>query len=201
MNNTLSAPLFLEKLRTATSQAHTNLEDLPVSKSIMHPEVSNADYALYLSLMHDVVKDAEENIFPVVNKILPNLDVHPKANFLENDLTTLNAVKESHTVKPLSSGLSTFTPAFALGILYVIEGSSLGGRVILKNITAALGHDANNGAKYFAGYGGQTGSHWKNFLSQITAYQETTNTQDEIIAGANFAFIAISRHFSENFSQ
>jgi heme oxygenase len=198
MNNTVSAPAFLDKLRSATTQSHTNLEALPVSLSIMDPAVTNAAYALYLDLMHDVVKDAEENIFTVAKNTLHNLNVHPKAQFIEADLKTLGATKNTGNFKPLSSKGQTITPAFALGVMYVIEGSSLGGRVILKNITTALGHDANSGATYFAGYGGQTGSHWKAFLAELIQYEAINNNEDEIIAGANFAFDAISSHFTKN---
>src|SRR5690349_14103036 len=127
MNNTVSAPAFLEKLRFATTQSHTNLEALPVSVSIMTPTVTNAEYGLYLSLMHDVVKDAEENIFPLVHNALPELDVHPKAQFVNADLKTLGLAPKAETAKPLSGGLKEVSIAFALGVMYVIEGSSLGG--------------------------------------------------------------------------
>jgi len=198
MNNTVSAPAFLDKLRAATTQSHTNLEALPVSLSIMNPAVTNAQYALYLGLMYDVVKDAEENIFPIAKSDISNLDVHPKAQFIEADLATLGTAKQNANFLPLSSKNQNITPAFALGVMYVIEGSSLGGRVILKNINSTLGHDAESGATYFAGYGGQTGSHWKAFLGALIQYEAIHNNENEIIAGANFAFDAISSHFTEN---
>ncbi|TRW25828.1 biliverdin-producing heme oxygenase [Flavobacterium zepuense] len=201
MNNTVSAPAFLEKLRLATTQSHTNLEALPVSVSIMNPAVTNTEYALYLNLMHDVVKDAEENIFPLVHNTLPELDVHPKAQFITADLATLGFAPKADDVKPLSGELTDTSVAFALGVMYVIEGSSLGGRVILKNINGALGHNEDCGARYFAGYGGQTGSHWKSFLGQLIQYENNTKSEDEIIAGANYAFDAISRHFTKTSHQ
>jgi len=199
MSTTLSAPTFLEKLRTATTESHTGLEALPVSVSIMNPAVTNKEYALYLSLMLDVVKDAEENIFPIVHRTVTDLDVHPKAQFIEADLKALDYTKTAST-KPLTQSLdvAAITPAFAFGVMYVIEGSSLGGRVILKNINGALGHDADNGASYFAGYGGQTGSHWKAFLEALIQYETLNNCEDEIIAGANFTFDAISAHLTAN---
>jgi len=95
MNSTVTAPAFLDKLRSATTQSHTALEALPVSVSIMNPHVTNADYGTYLNLMHDVVKDAEENIFPVVYSILPDIDVHPKAQFIAADLQTLGFKKST----------------------------------------------------------------------------------------------------------
>jgi heme oxygenase len=201
MNNTVSTNSFLDNLRNATSQSHTNLEALPVSASIMNPKVTNGEYALYLNLMHDVVKDAEENIFPQLNEIITDLADRNKNQLLEQDLKFLGFSKENSNLKPLSESLQNPSKAFAMGIFYVIEGSSLGGRVILKNINTALGHDIENGASYFGGYGGQTGSHWKNFLGMLTQYEKENNAADEIIAGADYAFNAISRHFTENASR
>lgn len=195
MDEIVTTATFLENLRSATAQSHTNLEALPISASIMNPEVTNAEYALYLNLMHDVVKDAEKNIFPAISEIVTDLNDRNKTHLLEQDLKSLGVVKD-RDIKPLSESLSAPSKGFAMGIFYVIEGSSLGGRVILKNINTVLGHDIENGAAYFGGYGGQTGSYWKNFLSMLTQYEAENNNADEIIAGADYAFNAISRHFS-----
>ncbi len=196
MNNTQTAPLFLEHLRNSTAQSHTALEALPVSASIMDPAVTNSTYARYLGLMHDVVKDAELNIFPLLSGIVPDLEARNKTAQIENDLAFLGDAKGGYE-KVLSASLKSLSPAFALGIMYTVEGSSLGGRVILKNIQAALGHDAQNGASYFSGYGGQTGSMWKSFLANLANYETHSHATEEIIAGANYAFDAIAAHFSK----
>jgi len=193
--STATPPAFLDNLRNATAQLHTALEVLPVSVSILKPDVTNAQYAHYLSLMHDVVKDAEQNIFPILNTIIPDLEARNKSQYLEADLAFLDIKKQDYK-KPLSSKTENLSPAFALGIMYTVEGSSLGGRVLLKNIQAALGHDAETGARYFSGYGGQTGSMWKAFLGCLTQYEADNNAAVDIIAGANFAFDAIAAHFS-----
>lgn len=87
---------------------------------------------------------------------------------------------------------------FAIGIMYVVEGSTLGGRFILKNIQDALGYDETNGASYFAGYGNKTGSHWKKFLKELTDFEKQTNLENEIINGADYGFRIIYEHLSVN---
>lgn len=197
MNNDITTTeTFLERLRTKTSVAHTNLEKLPVSESIMDPEVTASQYLYYLNLMHDVVKQAEEDIFPALTPIMPDIANRNKASLIESDFSAMGYAKMQHQ-KPFKN-IETMSPAFRMGILYVIEGSSLGGRVILKNINSALGLTEDNGATYFAGYGNKTGSKWKSFLNALTAYQEEHNNEDEIIAGAEYAFNTISRHFTQN---
>ncbi|RZJ76150.1 MAG: heme oxygenase [Flavobacterium sp.] len=188
---------FLERLRKNTAQSHTMLEALPLSSSITKPEVTGAEYKLYLSLMADVVKDAEENIYPIISDVVKDLESRKKAHFIEADLAILNAEVKPSSL-PLSKAKDIISAGFALGIMYVVEGSTLGGRVILKNIKESLGYGENNGARYFAGYGGQTGSRWKMFLEVMVEYAEKHNCEDDIIAGADFAFTAISNHFIEN---
>ena len=197
MNTTLAPSLFLEKLRNATAQSHTNLESLPVSVSIMKPDVTAEEYILYLSMMYDVVCDAESNIFPALSSVISDLGERTKSGFIINDLITLG-VERKENLLPLSNSLPNGSIAFKLGIMYVVEGSSLGGRVILKNISNTLGYDAAKGARYFAGYGGETGSHWKTFLNMLMAYESKYDCADDIIAGANYAFRAISLHFTHN---
>lgn len=184
---------FLERLRADTADSHKNLEKLPLSMSIMSPTVSAEAYALYLNRMHDVVKDTEENIFPLLQNVFSDLEERRKLQFINDDLAFLNAPKtDSKSPFELSEKVSI---PFAIGILYVVEGSSLGGRFILKNLQAALGYD-QNGVSYFNGYGNKTGSSWKHFLNVLTAYEEQNNAGEAIIAGADFAFQAIHRHFS-----
>lgn len=200
MNITIAPSSFLENLRSATAQSHLNLEALPVSSSIMNPNVTAEEYLLYLSLMYDIVKDAEENIFRSLSTVITDLDERNKSNFLKSDLEFL-VYQDTAQKFPLSGSLPGNSIAFSLGIMYVIEGSSLGGRVILKNISNTLGYDGDNGARYFTGYGGQTGSHWKRFLDMLQQYEAENNSSEEIIAGADYAFNAITRHFKNNTPQ
>jgi heme oxygenase len=195
MENSATAT-FAENIKAATYKAHTDLEALPVSLSVMNPAITNAEYITYLSLMRDIVKDAEENVFPVLAELVPDLEARNKAHLIEADLKYLGA-DTSNTEKAFSTGLENVSVPFALGAFYVVEGSSLGGRVILKNINKALGHNEENGALYFAGYGNLTGPRWKQFTELLSAYEAETNTGEEIIAGANYAFEAIHKHFAQ----
>jgi len=185
---------FLDQLRANTADSHKNLESLPVSASVTSPTVTAPAYAHYLKLMRDVIQDTEKNIFPLLQNIFPDLGERRKLQWIDADLAFLNN-PQTESRLPFSENVKTFSAPFAVGILYVVEGSSLGGRFILKNLQSALGYE-ENGVSYFNGYGNKTGSSWKNFLSILTEYEEKNNNGDEIIAGADFAFQAIHRHFS-----
>jgi len=57
----------------------------------------------------------------------------------------------------------------ALGSLYVMEGSTLGGRVIQRNLERSLGALGADSRSYFNGYGPETGRMWLSFLARLEA--------------------------------
>lgn len=191
MNSSLSLD-FLNTLKTQTASSHKRLENLPVSSCILSPEMKIEDYAHYLSLMYDVHYSTEQNIFPLLSSVIDDLNEREKKHLIAADLAhlTYNIPVPTPVFK-----LENITIPFALGILYVVEGSSLGGRFILKNLETIPGLHEEKGVTYFAGYGNKTGSNWKTFLNLLTAYQEKYNCENEIIKGAVYAFDAIHDHF------
>jgi heme oxygenase len=191
MTRLASATTFHEELKLRTADAHDKLEALPVSKSIMSPDVSLQDYARYLTLMHPVVADAEQNVTKLLEDVLDDLDSRRKLCSIEDDLRFLGI-----TPTPADRIFDVDDQAFALGVMYVVEGSALGGRFILKNLEKSLGLSAEAGASYFAGYGNVTGSMWKRFVEQMSEFEKRTGSGDTIIAGAVHAFSAIENRLS-----
>lgn len=57
--------------------------------------------------------------------------------------------------------------AEALGSLYVMEGSTLGGRIIQRNVERCLGDRGRASCSYFSGYGERTGAMWRAFLTRL----------------------------------
>lgn len=196
MNDSPSMPeaavSFLQQLRSGTNDSHKRLESLPISRSIVAESLTLHQYGSYLNLMHDVVRDTEAVVFPKISPIISDLPQRSKIVALKSDLQAIGfTLRQSGTA--LDREMSV---AFALGVMYVVEGSSLGGRVILKNIEKTLGFSGENGAEYFHGYGNTTGSQWSKFLEMLTGYELAQGQSDQIIAGATFAFDAIHEHLS-----
>ena len=137
-------------------------------------------------------KNTEENIYPVIDTIVLDLNERKKTELIGNDLLFLNYKKNESRLIFKNKFL---TAPFALGILYVVEGSSLGGRYILKNVETISGLDKQKGVSYFTGYGTKTGTYWKNFITILTTYEQNNNCGDTIIEGAVYAFESIYNHF------
>ncbi len=183
---------FLDEIRHETATAHRNLESLPVSSAILSPDVTKLAYGSYLNLMRDIIRDTEEFVFPLLSKLIPDIENRKKLALIDSDLLFIG-FPVTQKLTPLNRDYSL---PFALGVMYVVEGSTLGGRFILRNIESSLQLDENNGIRYFAGYGHKTGSSWKHFLQILTQYEAHHNCGDTIIEGANFAFKAIHNHFA-----
>ena len=160
--------------------------------SILSPNMKVEDYTYYLSLMHDVHNDTEGFIFPFFSNSIDDLEQRRKKHLIENDLLFLNSNKSNTEKVFQTEGISE---AFALGILYVVEGSTLGGRFILKNVSKLPKLSGEKGVSYFNGYGDKTGSFWKSFLNFLAEYEQEHNNGEEIIEGAIFAFDSIYKHF------
>lgn len=186
------ASSFLNDLKTQTADSHKKLEELPVSMSIMSPDMKIEEYAKYLNLMHDVHQDTEGTIFPLFTNLIDDLEQRRKKQLIEADLSFLN-----YELTPSEKVFKTkdISVPFALGILYVVEGSTLGGRFILKNVSKVPQLSGDKGVSYFNGYGEKTGSFWKSFLNFLSEYEQENNCGDSIIEGAVFAFDSIYNHF------
>ncbi len=181
---------FHEQLKNKTLDAHRRLEALPISKAVTSPALTNDRYAEYLLLMREVIRTTENRIFPILSQVIPDLDHRKKMQMITDDLEVIAKfdVAPKQSFKYPADNISE---AMAIGILYVIEGSTLGGRYILQNVQSALGYSPGHGGSYFAGYGNKTGTHWKAFLNFVEEYERRHQCGDEIVKGANLAFTAV----------
>lgn len=176
---------FLQQLRESTSDIHQLLEQTPVSKKLLHPEAGKHDLTAYLVRLFPVVSFVEQFHYAVLTGWVPDLSKRYRAHLLENDLALLSGKPESLQITlPASTENRAAAVPEALGAMYVMEGSSLGGRVILKALKQSMGVDKSSGAAYFAGYEDQTGPMWHTFLEALTTYESDYGYGAAIIESA-----------------
>jgi heme oxygenase len=84
--------------------------------------------------------------------------------------------------------LGMLTGAEALGALYVLEGSSLGGRVILKQLTRR--NVSLAGLGFLDPYGAETSQRWQSFLAILECEIKSGEQKADAVKGAldTFAF-------------
>lgn len=117
------------------------------------------------------------------------IDLRPrlKAATLQRDLIALGA--GIGTTPHRVPDISTF--AHAVGCLYVLEGSTLGGQLIMRHVRKSLGLDADTGAGFYAGYGEHTGSMWQAFLVFLSAVTFDAQQTQQAINAARETFITL----------
>ena len=74
----------------------------------------------------------------------------------------------------------------------LIEGATLGGRIIGRHLQASLGLRADSGAAFFSGYGSATGPLWQAFGDLLRVRAASTD-EAEIITGAVQTFDTLDR--------
>jgi heme oxygenase len=116
-----------------------------------------------------------------------------RAPLLEADFAVLGVIPEGKVLRfateripGLAEGDVRYRTAF-LGAMYVMEGSTLGGQYIARQVEEALGLEAGVGDAYFRGYGERTGEMWRTFRAVLTEVPEDAGEDLIVAAQAMFA--------------
>lgn len=128
-----------------------------------------------------------------------NFSSRRKAPWLRRDLLALGRSADSLNALPVCKNLpSVDTLADALGCLYVLEGATLGGQIIRKEVQRRHGLETDSGCAFFSSYQAQVGDKWKEFCSGITGYaSRNPGTEDAIVAAAMATFGSLDEWIRE----
>jgi heme oxygenase len=177
---------IMERLRNETKPAHQQLEKatIPFIKNATNDE----QYAFLLRMFYGYFKPVEERIQALVdNTLLEDIEERRQSVALLEDLNTIGAGTDELELSAYVPQLHTVPRA--IGALYVLEGSTLGGRFISQMLAKQMNRTADNGIRFFSGYGEHTDEKWKAFTQMINNYAEKLpNDQDQIVAAANETF-------------
>lgn len=116
-----------------------------------------------------------------------DLEERRKARLLRTDLSVLGVSPDAASAACLPD-LPTLAAGF--GCLYVLEGSTLGGQIILRHVEASLGVGPASGASFFASYGPRLGIMWRAFGEAATFHCDTPERLDEALHAAVSTFEA-----------
>lgn len=186
--------MLSEKLKELTQVNHLLLERKLISE--MRSMVTAQEYASLLSAFYSFFGGLELGIEKYFGENeLPDYEQRRKSSALAADLTTLG-----FSLPELAEGpeLPEIHNKFqALGCLYVIEGSTLGGRMISKMIMPALPEVARESFSFFQGYGEQTMPMWLRFKAALDTSLTPVKRNHEgmIIQAANETFLKFSQWF------
>ncbi|MET3978166.1 heme oxygenase [Mucilaginibacter sp. UYP25] len=186
--------MLSDKLKEETKTNHQILEKALVGnlKAIR----SAQEYINLLKLFYGYFGGLEVKIERSINKtLLPDNDDRRKTQAIANDITNLDGEVPA---KANGDSLPRITNHLeALGALYVIEGSTLGGKIISKMMQQQLGL-GNKGMSFFTGYGDNTVAMWDAFKDALNQQAENPEQEAVIIAAANQTFLKFGEWFEKN---
>ena len=79
----------------------------------------------------------------------------------------------------------------ALGAMYVLEGSTLGGRIIERHCAVPLGMSPAHGGAFYHGYGERTGAMWRAFGEVLELHDTDAQQRADMLHGAHSCFGAL----------
>lgn len=175
------------RLRAATSELHRSVEDavdLPASVR------TREDYVEVLGRFWQLHSPLEQRLAsatwaPRWTELGVELSRHRRAHLLADDLAVLDAALLTRPVR--LPALRTFGEA--LGCLYVLEGSSLGGRVLAPALRNAVG---NVPLTFFSGEDRGHPEPWQAVREALRRFDVRQGHQ--VVLGARETFAAFGRH-------
>ncbi len=156
-------------LRDATHPHHVQLNRHLLLAGLIQPNYSLNHYHTLLGTYYQLYALLEERI----NAFLKGhpeafaYDERCKLPWLINDLAYFKI--DPLTLPTLSPSATDFlsieTIGQLVGVLYVVEGSTLGGQMISQLLTKNLGFTRDTGSCFFTGYGENTMPFWQCFIA------------------------------------
>ena len=185
-----------------TSTLHHHIEQNSRMQRLVQPNLSLPEYAdiIYdLKCYYSLLEDHLGKVEPLLNRHGFDFAPRRKLHLLEQDLETMlargirNAVaRPRQPAPPVLHSLSE-----AVGCLYVIEGSTLGSRIISKHLAKNLGLGPKQGGSFFYGYGARTGLMWKHFKTFVSdSDQQGLLKREEAVSAAKTTFANLATWMS-----
>lgn len=183
-----ATPDLRERLRLRTADAHRALE---ASLDLLGRHANPARLGTLLGRFHGFHAAWE----PALAARLGDADftvARARMPALREDLLELGMTREAIDALPRCDAAARLvdTEARALGSLYVMEGSTLGGKLITRHLSAQPWWPSR-GLRYFDPYGTHVGQRWRETLARLQA--APASDHERLLDGAEDTFRLLHR--------
>lgn len=171
-----SFPL-LNELRTKTQKLHSKLEQESCFADLMKADISCGQYVAALNSLNLFLATLE----PAMEAYLTKSDYvyKPRLGCVQSDLEALGHPPVLDTPR------RTMTDTEAIGAAYVIEGSTLGGKILHKRLQKQDFIANANALSYFSFYKENT---WSDYINWLAKQSLSPAENNEVCVGAISAF-------------
>jgi len=178
------------ELRRATRLSHQRLEKRVDIKSRFS---DRAAYLAHLKQLWGFYAAFETALDPkLLQGVLGDLELRWKCPLLKRDLESLDPLLDVAELPRYSPMPPCGDTAQAFGCLYVLEGATLGGQVVLALAATSLEVTRANGAAFLASYGEDVADMWSRFRAALDRWCSTDARLDRAVASASMTFDRIA---------
>lgn len=174
------------RLRAETCDLHAEMES---RLAFLTPEVQPADYVGFLTFWHGFHRVLEPRLDRWHRHAqLLDWPARRKLHLLEADLRTLGVDRRAARALPACPGVPEIDDsATALGVLYVVEGATLGGAVLRRRLA---GDRLPGGAFHFLSSSGpDVGRRWQHYRAVAASWVEShPDRADQLVGAARRTF-------------
>ncbi|MCP3135737.1 biliverdin-producing heme oxygenase [Pyxidicoccus xibeiensis] len=184
---------LLQRLKTETRPHHERTE---AAVRLMEPGLTPGDYRRHLEALHGFYVPLEAALAARLEAAEPALRAHErwKVSLLEEDLRALGHDAASLARLPRCEQLPALPGVpEALGCFYVLEGSTLGGQLILRHLRRHFAGVPVGDFAFFRAYGEDVGPMWRAFgeaLTHTAARAASGDFDTRVVKGAQDTFDA-----------
>jgi heme oxygenase len=197
-----TATSIMQRLRAETSDLHSHAESRVLQREIAKGQVDRQAFVAYLGQLyhvHGALEDALENA-GVRHPIIAAMATADRMRIPDLDRDLAHYGIDPAVIEPGSAAgrftelverASTTNPVALLGALYVLEGSTNGGRFLANVLRTSWGVDGE-GLSYLDPYGDRQPEQWASFRREMDAASFEGGQQDAVVEMAKRTFEAIA---------
>lgn len=178
---------FSDHIRTETRAAHRAIDHHPLLAPLVRDGITTQAYGDALAALYAPLRTLEAWVTPLTTSGL--VHYQPRLPLLAADLAELERTPIPMRTKP---GPVADNPE-CFGLLYVLEGSRLGGTVIARQL--ALNKLTALPLHFFADH--QSTEHWHSFWAALSAQSFSKAEQARVVTGAQAGFSVYLNHLND----
>ena len=162
------------ELRNGTQDLHSRIETSTHFSVLMQEQVTLGDYLQALELLSRFYADKESQLIAGITHYFSAFNYIPRQPLLNQDLRKLGIAKDD---KPGEFTTAVPSKSEILGLLYVVEGSALGGQIITRHLAQKLGKQISEAMRFYTLDGKMPPDHWTKVKC---LFRESLNDREEI---------------------
>ncbi|MFD2940245.1 biliverdin-producing heme oxygenase [Flavobacterium notoginsengisoli] len=167
-------------IKEATKTGHQETEKKVVLRI---KNINNdLDYIELLKCFYAYFNAVEKAIAPYINTVLPDYSNRRNSSYIKTDIEELGG---SIDRLPVAAATEIKDPIQAMGALYVLEGSIMGGPYIVQMLQKK---GIEKGFSFFSGYGSESGLKWASFTVALNILPQTESDNAKAVDAARETF-------------